>query len=280
MQDILRAVSNSYKDFSSGQKKVGDLFFQEPIFLAFSSALEVGKRVNVSESTVIRWTQKLGYKGYAEFQQILQRKLAEEHFGKTELKTAEPASNSFIGNFLDADIASLVKLKESIDEELLLQVVDAIRYSDRLYVTSNFMDYGLAHWFATWMNMALDHTEMLMLSDGQYFSRLAKLKKGDIIIVFAFLRSTKTLIETLKIAKAHGVEVIVFTDSHDSAAAGYADLVIQVSLDSNLNIDSYTTVHALLASIMRFIYVKEHAKVKENFSRLESVFKEKGIFFD
>ncbi|PSL34414.1 RpiR family transcriptional regulator [Planomicrobium soli] len=280
MQDILRAVSNSYKDFSSGQKKVGDLFFQEPIFLAFSSALEVGKRVNVSESTVIRWTQKLGYKGYAEFQQILQRKLAEEHFGKTELKTAEPASGSFIENLLDADIASLMKLKETIDEELLLQVVDAIRYSDRLYVTSNFLDYGLAHWFATWLNTALGHTETLMLSDGQYFNRLAKLKTGDSIVAFVFLRNTKSLIETLKLAKERGVEIIVFTDSQDSIAAGYADLVIPVSLDSNLNIDSYTAVHALLASIMRFIYVKEHEKVKKNFSRLESIYKEKDIFFD
>ncbi|TWT27394.1 MurR/RpiR family transcriptional regulator [Planomicrobium sp. CPCC 101110] len=279
MQDILRAISSSYQDFSSGQKKIGDLFFQEPIFLAFSSALEVGKRVNVSESTVIRWTQKLGYKGYTEFQQLLQRKLAEEHFGQKEQKKAEPASQSFLGNLLDADIANLIKLKQTVDEEVLLQVVDAIGSTKRLYVTSNFFDYGLAHWFSTWMNIALDHTELLMPADVQYFSRLAKVESENTVIAFAFLRNTKPLMETLKMAKERGAEVIVFTDSADSPAAGIADISIPVFLDTNLNIDSYTAVHALLASIMRFVYVKEHTKVKENFSELEKIYKEKDIFF-
>ncbi|TWT15999.1 MurR/RpiR family transcriptional regulator [Planomicrobium sp. CPCC 101079] len=279
MQELLRAISNSYNDFSSGQKKVGDLFFQEPIFLAFSSALEVGKRVNVSESTVIRWTQKLGYKGYTEFQQVLQRKLAEEHFGQTEQKTAEPASQTFLENLLDADIANLIKLKQTIDEELLLRVVDAIGCAKQLYVTSNFLDYGLTHWFSTWLNTALDHTEMLMPSDMQFFSRLAKLKTGDTVIAFAFPRHTKPLFETLKTAKERGAEVIVFTDSADSPAAVYADISIPIFMDSNLNIESYTAVHALLASVLRFVYVKEHEKVKGNFSRLESIYQKKDIFF-
>jgi DNA-binding MurR/RpiR family transcriptional regulator len=163
---------------------------------------------------------------------------------------------------------------------MLLQVVEAIGHANRLFVTSNFLDYGLAHWFSTWVNTALGHTEMLMSFDVQYFSRLAQLESGDTVIAFAFLRTTKPLIETLRTAKERGAKVIVFTNSKDSAAVGFADLSIPILVDSNLDVDSYIAVHALLTSVMRFVYVKEHAKVKENFSRLESMYKEKGIFFD
>lgn len=278
MQDMLRAISNSYNNFSSGQKKISDLFIQEPIFLAFSSALEVGKRGDVSESTVIRWAQKLGYKGYAEFQQVLQRKLAEERFGQTEQKTAEPVAQSFLENLLDADISSLVKLKQSVDEETVLRVVDNIINAECLYVTSNFFDYGLAHWFASWLDTALDHTELLMPSDAHYFNRLARMKSGDIIIAFAFSRNTKSLIDTLKTARELKIKVIVFKDTEDSVVADYADISIPIFIDTNLNVDSYTAVHSILASIMRFVYVKEHEKVKRNFSRLENTYKEKDIF--
>ena len=279
MQDLLRSISNFYPDFSSGQKKVGDLFFKEPIFLAFSTALEVGKRVNVSESTVIRWTQKLGYKGYAEFQQVVQRKLAEERLEKAEQKIPEPiADQSFLENLLDADILSIVKLKKSINEEKLLQVVDKISQADQIYVTGNFFDYGIAHWFANWLNLVLGHTETMYPSTGEYYTQLSKVEKGDLVIAFVFPRYTRVVIDTLRSVKAQGAEVIVLTDSKESPALAYADYALTVSVNSNLNIDSYTSVHALLTSIMRFVYVKEHANVNSNLAKVEAVYKDRNLF--
>lgn len=279
MQDLLRSVADSYREFSSGQKKVGDLFFREPIFLAFSSALEVGRRVNVSESTVIRWTQKLGYKGYAEFQHVVQRKLAEERLEKAEQKMSEAVvEQSFLRNLLDADISNIVKLKESINENELLQVVDKISQADRIFVTGNFFDYGIAHWFSNWLNLALDHSEMLYPSTGEYYTQLSKMRKGDVVIAFVFPRYTKMVIDALKSAKAQNADVIVLTDSTDSPALAYADCVLAVSVNSSLNIDSYTSVHALLASIMRFIYVKDQDKVNGNWAKAEEIYKERNLF--
>src|SRR5690606_12340374 len=276
MQDLLRSVSDSYPEFSSGQKKVGDLFFKEPIFLAFSSALEVGRRVNVSESTVIRWTQKLGYKGYAEFQHVVQRKLAEERLEKAEQKIVEPAAQqSFLMNLLDADISTIEKLKESINEKELLQVVDKISQANRIFVTGNFFDYGIAHWFSNWLNLALDHSEMLYPSTGEYYTQLSKMGKGDLVIAFVFPRYTNLIIDALKSAKAQGADVVVLTDSTESPALAYADCALAVSVNSSLNIDSYTSVHALLTSIMRFIYVKDQEKVNGNWAKAEEVYKER-----
>lgn len=280
MQDLLRVVSDSYKDFSSGQKKVGDLFFQEPIFLAFSSALEVGKRVNVSESTVIRWTQKLGYKGYAEFQQIVQRKLAQERIEKVEEELPEPvADQSFLENLLDADISSIVKLKKTMDEDQLLYAVDRISQARNICITGNFFDYGLIHWFSEWLNMSLGNAEMVMPDSSQSYSRIAKLGKGDLVIAFAFPRYTKQLDGLLNTAEGKGAEIIILTDSLESPAMEYADASLIVTVTSNLNIDSYTAVHALLTSIMRFVYVKDHAKVRDNLAKVEAVYRDNDIFY-
>lgn len=279
MQDLLRNVSNAYKNFSSGQKKIGDLFFQEPIFLAFSSALEVGKKVNVSESTVIRWSQKLGYKGYAEFQHVLQRKLAEERFEQVEESdSSPPVEQSFLANLLDADIASIHQLKQTMDEDLLLQAVDVIGQARKIYVTSNFFDFGLAHFMTSWLNLTLDHAELMMHGDGQYYRQLSSMTSDAAVIAFVFPRYTKSVIDTLETAKKQGAQIVLITDSNDSPANAYADISLEVFVNSNLNIDSYTAVHALIASIMRFVYVKEHAKVKQNLAKVEAVYLEKDIF--
>lgn len=279
MQDLLRNVSKSYQDFSSGQKKIGDLFFKEPIFLAFSSALEVGKRVNVSESTVIRWSQKLGYRGYAEFQHVLQRKLVEERFEQAEESNIQPVvEQSFLANLLDADIANIAQLKQSMDEDQLLQAVDYIGKAKNIYVTSNFFDFGLVHSMTSWLNLTLDHAELLMQGDGQYYRQLSALTSEDTIIAFVFPRYTKSVIDTLMTAKKQGCKIVLITDSVDSPATNYADVSLKVSVNSNLNIDSYTAVHALIASIMRFVYVKEHSKVKQNLAKVEAMYMEKEVF--
>ena len=71
---------------------------------------------------------------------------------------------------------------------------------------------------------------------------------------------------------------MLITDAADSPAAEYADIKLEVSVNSNLNIDSYTAVHALIASIMRFVYVKEHSKVKRNLAKVEAIYMEKEVF--
>ena len=274
----MRNVSASYKEFSSGQKKIADLFFREPIFIAFSSALEVGKRVEVSESTVIRWTQKLGYKGYTEFQHTLQRKLAEERLNTARQEQPAAADQSFLENLLDADITSILKLKETVNEENLLQAVDCISKSDKRYVTGNFFDFGLAEWFGGWLGSALGNTTMMQPGTAAYYGQIGELGPQDTVIAFAFPRYTRTLMDTLKQAKRKGATVIVLTDREDSPAAKHADLVLAVSVNANLNIDSYTAVHALLTSVMRFLYVKEHAKVKEKLAQLEAAYSDQDIF--
>lgn len=279
MQDLLRNVSSSYKNFSSGQKKIGDLFFKEPIFLAFSSALEVGRRVNVSESTVIRWSQKLGYRGYAEFQHVLQRKLVEERFEQVEESDTQPAvEQSFLANLLDADIVNITQLKQSMDEDRLLQAVDYISQSKNIYVTGNFFDFGLAHFMTSWLNLTLDNAELLMHGDAQYYRQLSALTADDTVIAFVFPRYTKSVIDTLATVRKQGANIVVITDSADSPAIDYADISLEVPVNANLNIDSYTAVHALIASIMRFVFVKEHSKVKRNLAKVEAIYIEKEVF--
>ncbi|MTD31073.1 MurR/RpiR family transcriptional regulator [Planomicrobium sp. YIM 101495] len=278
MQELLRIISDSYKHFSSGQKKVAELFFDKPIVLAFSSALEVGRQVEVSESTVIRWTQKLGYRGYAEFQHVLQRKLAEERIEQVQEVSADSDGQSFLGKLLDSDIANIHKLKQVIDEETLLHAVDRISEAHKVYVTSNFFDEGLASWFSTWLNGALNHTDVLMPDQSTYYQSLSRLEQGDVMVALVFPRYTRAVLETLAMAKEKGAYIIILTDPDDSPAAAYADIALRVAVDSNLNIGSYTAVHALLTSLMRFIYVKQHAEVKANLEKAEVLFKERNVF--
>jgi DNA-binding MurR/RpiR family transcriptional regulator len=114
-----------------------------------------------------------------------------------------------------------------------------------------------------------------MQGDTEYYHQLSKLSNDDVLIALAFPRYT---METLQIAKEQASTIIVFTDRRDSPVTPFGDEVLIVPISTNLSIDSYTAVHALLTSIMRFLYVKEHEQVKRNLARIDAMYERKSIF--
>ncbi|AYC28567.1 MurR/RpiR family transcriptional regulator [Paenisporosarcina cavernae] len=276
MKDLLQELENSMHTFSAGQKRIAKLIEEKQMFVAFSSASEIGRQAEVSESTVIRFAQKLGFKGFVEFQTALQQVITEARIESREQE--EVTSTSIVRNLLDADILSIQQLKNTLSEERLLEAVDYLGQASNIYVTSNFFDYGLAHSFAHWLNMVQGSTELLMQGDVQYYHQLSKLTANDVVVVFAFPRYTKNVMETVETAKEQGAKIIVITDNALSPLSPLADLSFFVPVPTNLSIDSYTAVHALTASIMRFLYVKEHDKVRANLDRVNSMYARKSIF--
>ena len=60
-RDILATIQNSMADFSKGQKLIGRYILENYDKAAFMTAARLGKTVNVSESTVVRFAIELGY---------------------------------------------------------------------------------------------------------------------------------------------------------------------------------------------------------------------------
>jgi DNA-binding MurR/RpiR family transcriptional regulator len=276
MQELLQEMDSSLKGASAGQRRLLMLFIEDPLFFAFHSAGEIGKKASVSESTVIRWTQKLGYKGFLAFQQVVQVKMAEEKIQQQQ--SAAPQKESFLSSLFDEDAETINRLKKTLSEDQFLKAIDQISQADTIYVTSDFYDYGLAHLFSHWLNILLSRTVLLVEGDMNYYVQLSKIGKQDVVIALTFPRYTKTIIETIMTSKEQEASVIVITDTNESPASLLADVLLTVPINTNLNIDSYTAVLSLLTSIMRFVSVREIETVSENVKRIEKMYEKKNIF--
>ena len=71
-KDFLHKISENMHGFSKGQKRIGNFILSHYDKAAFMTAAKLGESVGVSESTVVRFANELGYEGYSEFQRALQ----------------------------------------------------------------------------------------------------------------------------------------------------------------------------------------------------------------
>ena len=72
-RDILSVIQDNMHTFSKGQKKIAAFILESYDKAAFMTASRLGKKVGVSESTVVRFAAELGYEGYPEMQNPCKR---------------------------------------------------------------------------------------------------------------------------------------------------------------------------------------------------------------
>ena len=70
--DVLRLIEARMSGFSKGQKLIGTYMLQHYEKAAYMTASRLGATVGVSESTVVRFADELGFDGYPELQKSLQ----------------------------------------------------------------------------------------------------------------------------------------------------------------------------------------------------------------
>ncbi|MGI5888803.1 MAG: MurR/RpiR family transcriptional regulator, partial [Oscillospiraceae bacterium] len=69
--DVFSKIAEARPSMSKNQKKIADFIekrYDEAIYL---TAVRLSREVGVSEATIIRFAEKLGYEGYPEFQRAL-----------------------------------------------------------------------------------------------------------------------------------------------------------------------------------------------------------------
>ena len=72
-RNVLHMIENSMSGFSKGQRRIASYILENYDKAAFMTASKLGKRVGVSESTVVRFAAELGYDGYPDMQRTLQK---------------------------------------------------------------------------------------------------------------------------------------------------------------------------------------------------------------
>ena len=70
---LLAAMDANIRRLSKGHKKIAAYIKENYDKAAFMTAAALGKKVDVSESTVVRFATELGFRGYPELQRELQQ---------------------------------------------------------------------------------------------------------------------------------------------------------------------------------------------------------------
>lgn len=272
MEEIYKKLAEQ-QNFSKNLQKITSYLYDEPKIFAIYSAAEAGKRMGVSETTVIRFCQKLGFSGYralqAEVQQHLFQKSSLSDF--IEEKSVENGDHQPLKRLMTNDLEAIQKTMEQIPEAHFETAVKKLSGTDKVLVSGVRTSHALASWFTFSLDIVIGNVRLYQPNVDDVLLRISELTNKSVVVVFSFHRYAKDTIHIAKLAREQGAFVIAFTDSPMAPIAKFANLLLPVQLKLKSTLDVAPTVMSLANAIVSAISLKNAEQFQERAERFDAV---------
>ena len=255
-RDILECIHNKMNTFSKGQRRIAAYILESYDKAAFLTASVLGKTVQVSESTVVRFAAQLGYDGYPEMQKALQELVLHHLTAAQRMEVSETriAQEDVISTVLLADAERIRKTAEELDVAQFQSAVETLLSSERVFVLGVRSSASLASFLCYYLRYLFDDVRQLMLSsESEAFEALVRITPQDVLLGISFPRYCSATVRAMELAHSRGARTIALTDCASSPIAQNADCLLLAGSGMVSLVDSMaapmSVINALLAAV-------------------------------
>ena len=257
-------ITERFDDFSRSQKDVARYIVDHLDEAAFQTAEELARRADTSSSTVVRFSQALGFEGYPELQQAA----IEEY--RTKVAGGEggtsPAGGSLF-NFdhsefeasLGADYSNIEETARNLTREQVDSSVAAIATSRRLMIVGveqmAFFGSYLRHLLAL-----LDiRAEIVSAANQESVQKLSLMDEDTLLVVLTAGRAHPLVLRALKLARHRRARSLSITDASLSDVAELSEMVLYFSSNGPSYIRSNAALMGLVQALAHGVYARDEA---------------------
>ena len=280
-KDILAIIDESYSKFSKGQKKVANYITENYDKAAFMTASRLGKTVNVSESTVVRFASELGYSGYPEMRKALQDMIRNclTSVQRIEVSKEFMENEDILSAVLNSDIEQIRATMEETNREDFAAAVDAITKAKHIYIFGLRSSAALANFMGFYFNLLFENVIVVNgASSSEVFEQILRITKDDVFIALSFPRYSSRTIKAMCFARDMGADIIGITDTEASPIAKLATIPLFAKRDMISFLDSLVAPLSLVNALVVAASTKAKDDLHANFERLEHIWEEYQVY--
>lgn len=249
---------------------------------ALGSITALAKAALVSTPTVVRLAQKLGFKGYPDFQNALRGEVEAmllSPLAKHDRWAGGVPDTHILNRFADAVMANLQSTLGQIDhaefDAATALLADPAR---RLFAMGGRITHSLAEYFTSHMQVVRGEVTLLSDSSSTWPPALLAMEAGDVLVVFDIRRYENSVLQVADMAREQGAEIILITDRWMSPAAAHARFVFCCHIEAPSAWDSTVSLMVLVETMLAAVQDQTWARTAPRMKRLEQLYARMRLF--
>ena len=266
--DYLIKIKERWDEFTPSDKKIGEYIVDNPEQIVNYNTLELADFIDTSQSAIIRFIKKIGYKGYIDFKIDVAKSLEESNdFFPDEVITKNESIENIISKSKNNVLATVEKTYALIDTEAIKRSIDDINKANNIYLAG----VGSSGLICEDFSYKLQRTGKKVFYQVDAHTNLAlvtNIDKEDLLIAISYSGLTKEILIASEYAKKVGAKVISISKSLNSTLAHNSNellLIPEIEREMRYGAISSRLSSQIITDILYYGYVAANTeKVNEN----------------
>jgi DNA-binding MurR/RpiR family transcriptional regulator len=279
VSDVIHA---HYETLTRAEKQLAESLLENYPVSAVGSITTIADNAGVSTPTVARMVQKLGYKGYPEFQARLHQEL-EATISNPIAKHDRWASNApglhILNRFADAITGNLRDTLSELDTTSFDNAASLLADRKRgIYFVGGRITGAIAEYFFTHMQVIRPKTALMSANSSSWPQYMLNMNAGDVLVIFDIRRYEHDMATLAEVAHANGVSILLFTDQWTSPVARHALHTFKVRIEAPSAWDSSVVTLFVVEALIEAVQSTTWDETRQRMNSLEGLFQQTQLF--
>jgi DNA-binding MurR/RpiR family transcriptional regulator len=277
MMDVLKQISEKLSLLTPKQQKIAKYILENWEKAPFESAIVIARKLGMSQSSVIRASNALGFKGIPDLQFQL-RDFMQTHISmvnRMERATRMQSNDieGLISTVLKQSTENIAGTLYALNVSKIKEFLKLIKGARSIYVVGMRSSAALAQFLGFNLNTLLSNVFVIDNDHGLY-EKIRSLTPRDVLIAISLSRYTRLTVEATRMAHERNVNIVGITDSFASPIAGLCCVDIVVTASSMHLSNSHVAVMAVFDVLLSALllsdkkYIKDLETLEEGLRRL------------
>ena len=231
---MTQRISDAILTMRKSERKVAEFVLTNPADIIHMRIVDLAKKADVSEPTVVRFCRAIGCEGFQDFKLNLAQQLASSpSFGQIAV-TDEDSVADYSLKVFDSTVDTLLKVRDSLNPEILDKAVSALCKANRV----EFFGFGASGAVAADAQHKFFRLQLATAAYSdhhiQHMSAMS-MQPGDVVVAISQSGRTEALINAIEVVRSVGGVVIAIAPS-GSPVIQKATIPIEVDVEEDIEI--------------------------------------------
>ncbi len=226
LMSCLAIIRSARDEMSANEKKLADFILENPSLIRDYSSQQIAGSVGVSQSSVVKFSQKMGYKGFTDLKLAIHETVVKQESNIAVLngrRTSRGAGVSLKDRLFQAKSDAISGATDLNDDESLRVAARAIEASSLVHIVSSGNACSVARDSALKL-MSLGKPVIAEADAEVQLLGAATLTRGDCLILISASGQSAHLSHLAQLARKAGASIISVTNQSTNPLAALADI--------------------------------------------------------
>ncbi|HEY4280143.1 MAG TPA: MurR/RpiR family transcriptional regulator [Conexibacter sp.] len=257
-------ITARFDEFSRSQKDVAQYIVDHLDEAAFQTAEELARRASTSSSTVVRFSQALGFEGFPELQQAARDEYRRRPAGADAAAAASVAAAPLFSldqtdyeTALATDHVNVEETARKLSRSDVDAAIEAIATASRVLIAGTDQMAFFASYLRHLLSLLDIRAEVVASPSQEALGRLSRIDESTLVIGLSAGRPHPLIARTMKLARHRRAPTIAITDATLSEVARLARTRLYYSSNSPAYVRSHAALLSLIQAIAYGVYSRD-----------------------